>query len=384
MTMNSRNDERHLLQAYPQLNHPQVNRRSLLALGSLLALDLAGCGGGGSDASSGTTPPVNGGVVTTLAGTAGISGSTNGTGTAASFNGPWGVAVDSGGTVYVADIRTHLIRKITAAGVVTTLAGTAGISGSTDATGTDATFYNPDGVAVDASGTVYVADSGNHLIRKITSAGVVTTLAGTGSPGRANGTGTAASFNYPTRVVLDAGGTLYVSDTLNSLIRKITAAGVVTTLAGSGSTGSTDGTGTAASFGNPQDLAVDASGTVYVADTGNNLIRKITAAGVVTTLAGSGRAGSTNATGTAASFDTPYGVAVDSSGTLYVSDTGNNLIRKITAAGVVTTLAGSGSAGSTNGTGTAASFSTPSGLTMDASGALYVADFRNNLIRKIV
>jgi sugar lactone lactonase YvrE len=121
-----------------------------------------------------------------------------------------------------------------------------------------------------------------------------------------------------------------------------------------------------------------------VADTGNNLIRKITAAGVVTTLAGSGRAGSTNATGTAASFDTPYGVAVDSSGTLYVSDTGNNLIRKITAAGVVTTLAGSGSAGSTNGTGTAASFSTPSGLTMDASGALYVADFRNNLIRKIV
>jgi sugar lactone lactonase YvrE len=183
---------------------------------------------------------------------------------------------------------------------------------------------------VDASGTVYVADSGNHLIRKITSAGVVTTLAGTGSPGRANGTGTAASFNYPTRVVLDAGGTLYVSDTLNSLIRKITAAGVVTTLAGSGSTGSTDGTGTAASFGNPQDLAVDASGTVYV------------------------------------------------------SDTGNNLIRKITAAGVVTTLAGSGSAGSTNGTGTAASFSTPSGLTMDASGALYVADFRNNLIRKIV
>jgi sugar lactone lactonase YvrE len=185
-------------------------------------------------------------------------------------------------------------------------------------------------------------------------------------------------------VVLDAGGTLYVSDTLNSLIRKITAAGVVTTLAGSGSTGSTDGTGTAASFGNPQDLAVDASGTVYVADTGNNLIRKITAAGVVTTLAGSGRAGSTNATGTAASFDTPYGVAVDSSGTLYVSDTGNNLIRKITAAGVVTTLAGSGSAGSTNGTGTAASFSTPSGLTMDASGALYVADFRNNLIRKIV
>jgi hypothetical protein len=284
----------------------------------------------------------------------------------------------------VADIRTHLIRKITAAGVVTTLAGTAGISGSTDATGTDATFYNPDGVAVDASGTVYVADSGNHLIRKITSAGVVTTLAGTGSPGRANGTGTAASFNYPTRVVLDAGGTLYVSDTLNSLIRKITAAGVVTTLAGSGSTGSTDGTGTAASFGNPQDLAVDASGTVYVADTGNNLIRKITAAGVVTTLAGSGRAGSTNATGTAASFDTPYGVAVDSSGTLYVSDTGNNLIRKITAAGVVTTLAGSGSAGSTNGTGTAASFSTPSGLTMDASGALYVADFRNNLIRKIV
>ena len=211
----------------------------------------------------------------------------------------------------------------------------------------------------------------------------VTTLAGSGSQGSANGTGTAAAFYLPTDVALDGSGNMYVADYNNHLIRKITSAGVVTTFAGSGSEGSADGTGTAASFNQPVGVAVDGSGNVYVADYTNHLIRKITSAGVVTTLAGSGSQGSTNGTGTAASFYHPTGVAVDGSGNVYVGDAGNHLIRKITSAGVVTTLAGSGSLGSANGEGTAASFNYPSGVAVDGSGNVYVGDWGNHLIRKI-
>jgi hypothetical protein len=321
-------------------------------------------------------------VVTTLAGS-GSSGSANGTGTAATFNNPYGVAVDGSGNVYVADYANNLIRKITAAGVVTTLAG-SGSQGSADGEGTAASFYNPRGVAVDGSGNVYVADYEYHLIRKITSAGVVTTLAGSGSWGSANGSGTAASFNGPNGVAVDGSGNVYVADYFNHLIRKITSAGVVTTLAGSGSSGYGNGTGTAASFNSPVDVAVDGSGNVYVADLYNHLIRKITAAGVVTTLAGSGSSGSANGTGTAASFAFPHDVAVDGSGNVYVADYFNHLIRKITSAGVVTTLAGSGSLGSADGIGTAASFNYPWGVAVDGSGNVYVGDYGNHLIRKIV
>jgi hypothetical protein len=321
-------------------------------------------------------------VVTTLAGS-GSSGSADGTGTAASFRGPSGVAVDGSGNVYVADDSNHLIRKITPGGVVTTLAG-SGSLGSANGTGTAASFRGPSGVAVDGSGNVYVADRSNHLIRKITPGGVVTTLAGSGSAGSADGTGTAASFSYPEDVAVDGSGNVYVADRSNHLIRKITSAGVVTTLAGSGSEGSTNGTGKAASFYLPSGVAVDGSGNVYVADDSNLLIRKITSGGVVTTFAGSsGYAGSADGTGTAASFFSPRGIAVDGSGNVYVADRHNQLIRKITSAGVVTTLAGSGSSGSADGTGTAASFSNPYGVAVDGSGNVYVADSDNHLIRKI-
>ena len=321
------------------------------------------------------------GLVSTFAGS-GAQGSANGASTAASFYLPSAVAVDSSGNVYVADTHNFLIRKITPAGVVTTLAG-SGTSGSANGTGTAASFGYPIGIAVDSSGNVYVADEINNLIRKITPAGVVTTFAGSGAQGSTNGTGTAASFNYPTGVAVDGSGNVYVTDGVGNLIRKITSAGVVTTLAGSGAAGSTNGTGTAASFYTPRAIAVDGSGNLYVADAHNDLIRKITSAGVVTTLAGSGTAGSANGTGTAASFNAPDGVAVDSSGNVYVTDGVNNLIRKITPAGVVTTFAGSGAAGSTNGTGTAASFNNPSGDAIDSSGNLYVGDMNNNLIRVI-
>ncbi len=321
------------------------------------------------------------GAVTTLAGS-GSPGSADGAGTAASFNGPSGIAVDKSGNVYVADQRNNLIRMISPAGAVTTLAG-SGSAGSANGTGKAASFNGPNGVAVDDDGVVYVADFGNNLIRKITSAGVVTTLAGSGSVGSDDGTGTAASFKYPNGVAVDGSGNVYVADFGNDRIRKITSAGVVTTLAGSGAAGSADGTGSAASFYSPDGVAVGGSGNVYVADTDNNSIRKITPAGAVTTLAGRSGRGSANGLGTAASFYAPAGVAVDSSGDVYVVDTDNNLIRKITSAGAVATLAGSGVPGSANGTGTAASFNGSAAVAVDASGNVYEADRNNNVIRKI-
>ena len=325
------------------------------------------------------------GVVSTLAGTARMSGSTDGSGAAARFSGPWDVATDGAGNVYVADSDT--IRKITPTGVVTTLAGTAGMSGSADGTGAAARFSLPNGVAVDGAGNVYVADTGNDTIRKITPAGVVTTLAGTaGMPGSSDGTGAAAGFKFPMSVATDSAGNVYVADALNDTIRKVTPAGVVTTLAGSpGVYGSADGTGAAAQFNTPQGVATDAAGNVYVADWLNQIIRKITPAGVVTTLAGTaGMRGSADGMGAAARFYEPEAVATDSAGNVYVADGSNNVVRKITPDGMVTTLAGSAAVmGSADGTGAAASFDNPSGVTTDSAGNVYVADTFNDIIRGI-
>ncbi|MGI4864361.1 MAG: hypothetical protein ACRYFZ_10605 [Janthinobacterium lividum] len=336
---------------------------------------------------SGSTVPANAAVVSTLAGSAGSPGSADGPGAAARFYTPIGVALDAAGTVYVADQSNHTIRKITPAGVVSTLAGLAGSRGSTDGTGTSARFYVPNGVAVDAAGTVYVADTFNHTIRKITPAGVVSTLAGSaGSSGSTDGPGAAARFNLPRGVAVDAAGTVYVADASNHTIRKITAAGVVSTLAGTaGSSGSADGTGAAARLNSPIGVAVDAAGTVYVADQSNNTIRKITPAGVASTLAGSaGSSGSADGTGAAARFYFPNGVALDAAGTVYVADTFNHTIRRVTPAGVVSTLAGSaGSTGSADGTGTSARFNYPNGVAVDAAGTVYVADANNHTIRVI-
>ena len=320
-------------------------------------------------------------IVSTIAGS-GISGIIEGTSIEARFNYPSGIAVDASGTLYVADQRNNKIRKITSSGVVSTLAGTGNI-GSIDGIGTTAGFFYPMGIAVDASGTLYVADQRNNKIRKITSSGVVTTLAGIGSSGSANGIGTIASFNYPSGIAVDTSGTVYVADQRNYKIRKITSSGVVSTLAGSGNIGSIDGIGTEASFYNPTGIAVDVSGTIYVADQNNSIIRKITPSGFVTTFAGNGYTGSNDSTGTAASFFYPTGIAVDNSGNVYVADQRNNKIRKITSTGVVTTFAGNGTSGSTDGFGITASFNYPTGITIDANKNLYVADQRGNKIRKI-
>ncbi len=269
--------------------------------------------------------------MTTLAGLAGTSGSADGTGSAARFDYPYAVAVDSMGTIFVADTSNHTIRGITPAGVVTTLAGLAGTMGSADGTGSAARFADPRGVAVDSAGNVFVADTSNDTIRRITPAGVVTTLAGlAGTMGSADGTGSAARFEYPWGMAVDGLGNVYVADEGNDTIRKVTPAGVVTTLAGSaGEWGSADGAGSAARFFYPEGVAVDSLGNVFVADTSNETIRQITPAGVVTTIGGVARvAGSVDGVGDGAQFNDPTSLALDSAGNIYVADTFNCRITK--------------------------------------------------------
>jgi len=328
-----------------------------------------------------------GGVVSTIAGNADIAGYLDGVGTATLFNYPQGIATDSNGNVYVADTSNEVIRKITSAGVVSTFAGTAGVIGSTDGAGNVALFGFPEGLTTDAAGNVYVADSGNNTIRKITPAGVVSTLAGTPQvTGSNDGTGPAALFNGPEAVAVDAAGDVYVADTSNFTIRKITAAGVVTTLAGTpGNAGWADGTGGAAQFADSQGLAIDAAGNMFVADSASNTIRMVTPAGVVTTVAGTPYVtGTADGTGAAAQFHTPWGIIADAADNLYVSDFNNDTMRKITPAAAVTTFAGlAPHPGSADGIGSAAQFSAPQAAVSDASGNMYIADSANNTIRKI-
>ena len=309
--------------------------------------------------------------------------------------GPAQVALDAQGNLYIADLPSQTIRKLTPAGALSTLAGQFMTPGSANGTGSAARFGAPSGVAVDAAGTVYVADLQNQTIRKITPDGVVTTFAGmNGVLGGTDGTGTAASFNVPVSLAVDTAGNVYVADAGDSTIRKITPAGVVTTLAGvSGTTGSADGAPGVALFDAPLGIAVDAAGNVYVTDNAHNVpvivngstIRKIAPDGTVSTLAGlAGHPGSADGIGSAARFNIPSGVAVDAAGNLFVVDSENDTIRMITPGGVVSTVAGSaGVRGNTDGTGSAALFRLPNGCAIDAAGNLYIGDEGNGLVRKM-
>jgi hypothetical protein len=281
--------------------------------------------------------------VVTLAGLAGISGSADGVGSAARFNAPSGVAVSPAGIVYVADTYNHTIRVIGAGGIVTTLAGTAGASGATDGTGSGARFLYPYGVAVDAAGVVYVADTFNHLIRRVQSGGVVTTLAGlAGARGLIDGLGAAARFNYPFGLAAEPGGIVHVADSFNHAVRRVDVAGSVSTLAGNGGAGSADGVGGAAQFQQPSGIAVDGSGYVFVADTYNSTIRGIAPGGAVSTLAGlAANVGATDGLGNVARFNQPFGIASGGAGVLYLADTRNHTLRATTpvAAPTITSAA---------------------------------------------
>ena len=326
------------------------------------------------------------GTVTTLAGAKGASGADDGTGTAARFNQPAGLASDANSTVYVADSGNHTIRKIVISDV-TTLAGMASPGTSADGQGPAARLASPWGVTVDRSGNIYVADTFNETVRLITPAGVASVLAG--SPGKfdvVDGTGPDARFYLPEGVAIDGAGNLYIADTANETIRKMTPDRVVTTFAGTARvSGTDDGVGTAARFWGPSSVAIDGAGNLYIADRYNAVIRKITAGGTVTTLAGAaGMSGSVDGTGADARFARPSGVAIDGAGNLYVAEEDGSVIRKVTAGGVVTTLAGvGGMKGSVDGTGSEARFNYPSGVALDSAGNVYVADTSNATIRKI-
>lgn len=376
-----------------------IPRRTFLAFSGVTAIALVGCasGGGGGDENAGgnggggggggnSTPRVNGGVVTTLAGTAGVSGSTNGLATLASFFNPAGIAVDSSGNVFLSDQSNHLIRKISVDGNVTTVAGTSGVAGFSDGLGTSALFDSPGGIAIDSFSNLFVADINNACIRKIDSTGNVTTYAGNGTRGYLDDTGMAAQFDVPLGVAVDASGNLFVSDSgSNNLIRKVDTSGVVTTFAGDFALGpgfNDTGIGVTAQFWVPNGIAVDKDRNVYVADLNNHRIRKINSSGTVTTLAGSGNPGYVDANGVLAEFNAPNGIAVDPWGNVYV--TNQNCVRKITPLGDVTTLAGDvNNPGSIDDTGISARFASPNSLASDSSANLFVSDQGNHLIRKI-
>ena len=319
-------------------------------------------------------------TVTTFAGN-GASGYVDASGLSAQFNNPQGVTVDSKGNIYVSDTYNNIIREITPAGVVSTVAGMPTL-GYTDGPPATAQFYAPVGSAFDTQGNLYVADFGNNVIRKITPAGVVSTYAGNGTAGYRNGAATAANltgktdtlafFNNPQAVAVDALGNVYVADRGNNVIRKILPTGRVVTMAGTRTAGYTDATNEQASFSSPSGVAVDAAGNVYVSDQGNSAIRKITPADVVSTIA----------SGTSL-LNLPSALTVDKTGNLYIVDEGGRIF-EYTTSNVLYNLAGtSNTSGLVNGLGTSVLFSNPQGIAIDANGNIYVADQYNNCIRKI-
>jgi sugar lactone lactonase YvrE len=334
------------------------------------------------------------GAVTTLAGSPGISGSADGIGVDARFNYPWGVACDGVGNLFVADSNNHAIREIVlATGAVTTLAGSSGTSGWSDGVGISASFDFPVGVVVSSDReTLFVADAANDTIRRIALAtGAVTTLAG--SPeiaGGSDGIGADASFNFPYTLVDDGKGDLFVADSSNNTIRKVVVATrEVTTLAGSptGDFGSADGIGASALFNAPRGMAGDGLGNLFVTDSGRTIRKIVLAAEKVSTLAGSPyESGSADGTGATARFSSPIGIASDGSGDLFVADGDNGTIRKVViATGEVTTFAGvTRTPGSADGTGPSARFDTPQAVASDGTGNLFVADSNNHTIRRVV
>jgi sugar lactone lactonase YvrE len=320
------------------------------------------------------------GVVTTFAGN-GMSGFQDGSLTGAEFNSPTGMVLDAQGNMYVSDSFNNRIRKIGTDGTVTTIAGN-GTAGYVDTDAADAEFYAPQGLAIDGSGNIYVADYGNNVIREITTAGQVKTYAGNGIAGFVDGNANkVAAFNGPAGIAFDKNGNLFVADRNNNMIRKITPTGGVSLFAGvltkSYNNVTVDSaTGVWGAFNSPNGIVVDATGNLFIADLGNNAIRQITPAGLITTVAGG--------PGQTALVGYPAALSIDATGNIFISDEAGRII-ELTSARVLYVLAGvSNVSGFADGTGAAAQFSTPQGIGVDASGNVYVADFNNNRIRKVV
>lgn len=319
-------------------------------------------------------------AVTTLAG-GDEAGLVDGATSAARFNNPSGLALDGEGNLFVADFSNHCIRKITPAGVVTTFAGT-GVPGAANGFRLNATFNHPYGLAIDSEGNMYVGDVDNHRIRKISPDGIVTTFAG-GNKGFADRKGQLARFNQPYGVAVDADLNVYVADSYNNRIRKITPDGLVSTLAGNGHDGFVDGPASSAEFYVPIGVVLDQAGNIFVGDEGNSSIRKITPGGEVITFVGNGNYSFCDGVGKDAEFNAPGGLAIDADGNLYVADYLNNCIRIASPEGQVMKLAGNLKKGFADGPAREAEFHYPFGIAVDPRGVVYVGDYYNHRIRKI-
>lgn len=335
----------------------------------------------------------NGGIISTVAGdgTAGYNGD-GATATTSNLYSPGGVVVDGSGKLYIADTQNNRVRSVSISGIISTVAGNGTINyGGDGGLATAASLSNPFGLAIDGSGNLYIADQQNQRIRKVSTPGSITTVAGNGTYGFSGdgGVATGASLANAAGVAIDGSGNLYIADQGNNRVRKVTPAGSITTVAGTGSAAFSGdgGAATAAGLNFPAGVVVDGSGNLYIADSQNNRVRKVTPAGSITTVAGTGTAGYSGDGGsaTAAKLNYPAGVAVDGSGNLYIADQGNHRIRKVTPAGSITTVAGNGTFGfgGDNGPATAANLANPADVIIDTHGNLYIADTQNNRVRKV-
>ena len=330
----------------------------------------------------------------TFAGTSGTGGGYAGDGshaTLAQLTGPTGIAVTGLGIVYFCDSRNFVVRKVDASGIISTVAGnnTPGYSGDGGAA-TDAQL-SPTAIAVDRAGNLYITDGRASVIREVNTSGTISTFAGTGTPGFSGDGGSAASaqLNRPAGIAIDTAGNIYVADSRNFVVRKINTSGVINTIAGSNVTGySGDGAAaTLATLSRPSGIAIKTDGTLYITDGGNNDVRVVAASGIINTFAGTGTAGYTGdgAAATAATLSNPVGVTIDASGNVYISDVANNVIRKVTTTGTINTYAGNGTLGFSGDGGLAihAQLATPSWVAADASGNLYISDNANNVVRRV-
>ena len=332
------------------------------------------------------------GDITTVAGngTAGFSGD-NQLATAAQLNNPLNVAVDGSGNLFIVDFSNNRIRKVDGNGTITTVAGTgtAGFNGDNQSA-TAAQLNQPRGVAVDGSGNLFIADSYNNRIRKVDGNGTITTVAGIGTQGSNgdNQSATAAQLYQPVGVTVDGSGNLFIADSFNSRIRKVNSAGIITTIAGGGNQPVSDGVvATTVQLANPAGVAVDNNGNVFIADTNRHSIRKVDSNGIITTVAGNDTQGfnGDNQPATAAQLFFPESVVVDGRGNLFIADSGNNRVRKVDGNGIITTVVGTGVGGfnGDNQLATTAQINYPYGIAIDGSGNLFISDINNNRIREV-
>ncbi len=333
--------------------------------------------------------PANSQVITTIAG--GGIGDGNAA-TSAALKNPEKLAIDASGNIYIADGLNNRIRKVNANGIITTVAGNGNASFSGDGGPAKAAgLNNPAGVAIDANGNIYIADTYNHRIRKVNKNGIISTIAGNGTPGY-TGDGVAATateLSFPQQVAVDATGNLYISDFSNQRIRRVGKNGIISTVAGNGGYGNSGngGLATNAAIDSPGDLALDASGNMYITEPYEGYVRKITAAGIISTIAGTGPSysyGGDGGAATAAALNVPWGVTVDATGNVYIADASNQRIRKINTTGIISTVAGGGSSGlGDGGQATTAMLHLPTGVALDAAGNIYIVDENDNRIRKV-